>query len=175
MSSQHLPTQIAPFRLARQGQALQGDLELKGMARLTEVLNDEAGSVSVELQFGVDEQDTNFARGHLSARVQMICQRCMKPVTLPIEADVALGFVASDDKARSLASDYEPYMVGAEPVALAELIEDELILALPIVALHEDEKCEPILERLHNEAEAGDQAQDKPNPFAVLSELKGKK
>lgn len=175
MSSQHLPVQIAPFRLARQGQRLTGAIEIKGMARLNEALGDAAGAVGIELQFGVDEQGTFYARGHLTTQVQMTCQRCMKPVMVPVEADVALGFVAGDDQARNLAPDYEPYMVGNDSVTLAELVEDELILALPIVALHEDKACEPILERLHAEADQSDQAQVKPNPFAVLSGLKGKK
>ncbi len=175
MSSQHLPVQFAPFRLARQGQRLKGAIEIKGMARLTEALSDTEGAVGIELQFGIDEQGTFYARGHLSTQIQMTCQRCMKPVTLPIEADVALVFVSGDDQARNLAPDYDPYMVGNDAVTLAELVEDELILALPIVALHEDKTCEPILERLHTEADQSDQTQVKPNPFAVLSEWEGKK
>lgn len=175
MSPQQLPAQIAPFRLARQGQILSGKLELAKMKRLAEALSENEGEVGVELHFGVDEQGTCYARGHLNTRVKMICQRCMQPVTLPIDSEVALGFVSSDDQARNLGPEYEPCMVGNDPLALAELVEDELILALPIVALHEESSCAPILEQLQHEAEASDQTQDKPNPFAVLSELKGKK
>ncbi|ALP53366.1 hypothetical protein Tel_09490 [Candidatus Tenderia electrophaga] len=174
MSPQHLPVQIAPFRLARQGQVLAGTLELTGMARLAEAVVDVAGDAGVQLQFGIDEQGTHYAKGHLSAQVERVCQRCLQTVTERIESDVALGFVASDEQARKLAPDYEPCMVGSEPIQLADLVEDELILALPIVALHED-ACEPFLERLHSEAEQSDRTQDKPNPFAVLAELKGKK
>lgn len=175
MSSQRLPLQIAPFKLARQGQTLKGAIEMSGMERLAEAQSDANGEINVELQFGVDEQGTCFTRGHLSTTVQLICQRCMKPIALPIETGVSLGFVTNDDQAGNLAQGFEPYIVDDEIVTLADIVEDELILALPIVAMHEEQGCEPVLEQLQTEAEQIEQTEDKPNPFAVLSDLKLKK
>lgn len=175
MSTQRLPHQIDPFRLARQEQILTGALELKTMHRLAESLSDSGGTVNVELAFGIDAQGVAHVRGHLAARVRMVCQRCMQPVELPVTADIMIGFVTSDEQARQLGGEYEPCMVSDDSLILAELVEDELILALPIVALHDDASCEPILARLQAESERVEHDHVKPNPFAVLSVLKGEK
>ena len=175
MPDQRLPVQIAPFKLARQGQVLQGSIELNRMDRLAQMLAETNGSVSVTLQFGVDEQGIHFASGSLEVEVQMTCQRCMKPMSVSVVAEVALGFVSNDEQARNLAQGYEPYIVEQEPINLAEIVEDELILALPLVAVHEDQGCEPVIEELQKSAAEIDQADAKPNPFAVLSELKRQK
>ncbi len=172
MSSQRLPLQIAPFKLARQAQRLQGAIEMSGMERLAEELIDTNGEINVDLQFGVDEQGTHFARGHMSATVQLTCQRCMNPMSHLIESVVSLGFVSNDDQTGKLPQGYEPLVISDETVALADIVEDELILALPIVAMHEEQGCEPIIEQLHIEAEQIEQTEKKPNPFAVLSDLK---
>jgi uncharacterized protein len=172
MSGQRLPVQIAPFKLARQGQTLQGIIELKGMERLAQALSDSGGNVSVELHFGIDEQGCHYVRGHLVCEVQMICQRCMNPLTIPIEVDVSLAFVSSDEEAGQLPGIYEPYVVADEPIALADIIEDELILALPIVALHADQACQPQIKAEEAGANESTQMETRPNPFAVLSELK---
>jgi uncharacterized protein len=172
MSDQHLPAQISPFKLARQGQVLQGVIQVKGMERLVQVLSRDDAGIAVTLHFDKDPQGVSFARGHLSAKVEMICQRCMKPMTVPVEADVSLGFVTTDEQAGKLSDRYEPCMVTDEPVSLAGIVEDEIMLALPIVALHPEQSCEPVMEKLHREAREIGQPVEKPNPFAVLSQLK---
>jgi len=172
MQGQHLPTLIAPFKLARQGQALNGVVSVGGLERLATVLSDGNGSIEVSLQFGKDLQGINFVRGHLSAKVNMICQRCMKPMPVQIEANVSLGIVSSEERATQLPEGFEALIVEEEPIALAKVVEDELILALPIVALHENQDCEPVLKKLQAEANRIEQAEQKTNPFAALSDLK---
>lgn len=175
MPDQRLPVQIAPFKLARQGQSLQGSIQLNRMERLAQILADTGGEVRVALQFDVDEQGVHFASGHLNADVHMTCQRCMKPMSVSIDTKVTLGFVSSDEQAQNLAQNYEPFIVEREPINLSEIVEEELILALPIVALHADQGCEPVIESLQKSAAEIDQTDVKPNPFAVLSELKRQK
>jgi len=103
----------------------------------------------------------------------MICQRCMKPMSVQVASEVSLGIVSSDARAAQLPEGFEPLIVEEEPIALARVVEDELILALPIVALHEDQACEPVLEELQAEADKIErQTEAQTNPFAALSELK---
>ncbi len=173
MKDQYLPMQIAPFKLARQGQALNGVVKVDGLERLTTLLSDGNGLVEVSLQFGKDQSGINYVRGHLAAEVNMICQRCMKPMSVPVETDILLGIVFSDERAAKLPESFEALVVEEEPIPLARILEDELILALPIVALHENQGCEPVLGKLQAEANKIEQAEQKTtNPFAALSELK---
>lgn len=172
MSNQRLPEQITPFKLARQRRSLQGVLSLDTMARLGAMLADSQGDVTVDLQFGVDEQGISYMRGHLGAEVKMTCQRCMEPVTVPLEAEVAVGFAVSDEQARNMPEPYEACVLSEESAVLAELIEDELILSLPIVAVHPEQSCQPWLEEQQEEISALDEVAEKKNPFAVLASLK---
>jgi uncharacterized protein len=176
MSLQRLPEQIIPFKLARQRRSLQGLLKLEKMERLTALLADGHGDVAVDLQFGVDEQRISYMRGHLSAEVSMTCQRCMGPVTVPLEADIAVGFVLSDERASLMPDGYEPCLLMDETVMLADLIEDELILVMPIVAVHPEQSCQPWFQVQQEELCAievvAQEIVEKKNPFAVLASLK---
>ncbi len=172
MQEQQLPTLIAPFKLARQGQELRGVVSVNGLERLATVLSDDKGHINVLLQFGKDQQGSNLVRGHLSTRVNMVCQRCMKPMSVNVDTNVSLAIVASEERAMQLPEGLEALIVEEEPMALARMIEDELMLALPIVTLHENRDCEPVLKKLQEETNVIEQAEKKVNPFAVLSGLK---
>lgn len=173
MSVQRLPEQIIPYKLARQRRSLRGVLKLDAMERLAGMLADSQGDVAVDLQFGVDEQGVSYMRGRLSAQVNMVCQRCMGPVTVPVEAEVAVGFAASEEQARAMPEPYEACVVTDESALLSELIEDELILALPIVAAHPEQACQPWFDEQQEElSPAGETVAEKKNPFAVLASLK---
>jgi uncharacterized protein len=102
--------------------------------------------------------------------VQLTCQRCLEPVTVDLEVKIALGFVQNEQQMEALPESLEPFMLEEEEIPLAELLEQELILALPIVAYHE--ACEPYPHQ-GEDAVALDDASEKPNPFAVLEQLKG--
>ena len=83
-----------------------------------------------------------------------------------------MGIVVSDEQAKNLPGYYEPLLVESESIALLEVLEEELILSLPMFAYHSDCKLE------HSNDDGSDDAQQdgkKPNPFSVLSELKLKK
>jgi uncharacterized protein len=79
-----------------------------------------------------------------------------------------------------LPENYEPLLVGAEPMPLSAIVEDELMLALPIVSMHAPEQCPASTRPEHTaddvpaEGAEADQAADRANPFAVLRTLKEK-
>ena len=112
---------------------------------------------------------------HLTANttLPLICQRCMGSVQTALHADQWYRFVASEDVA--MAEDdaaEEDLLVLSPQFDLIDVLEDELLMALPLVPMH-DECPEPpvfsagILEESKNQA-------DKPNPFAALAQLKKK-
>ena len=66
---------------------------------------------------------------HASTVMQLTCQRCLQPMTVPLEVQPRLRFVQGETQAEALDE-------GSDEDVLA-LIEDELILALPLVPCHE--------------------------------------
>jgi len=168
--SGRLPEYIDPFRLADAGQALRGSLALARFKRLTPFLNSGEGEVAVELRFGVDEGGQRYLRGHISAELELVCQRCLGPMAQAIETDMRLGLVESAAEGDQLPGAYEPLVVEEPPISVADVIEDELILALPLVAMHPREEC-PASDRV-SEGPSEDSGTDTENPFAVLANMK---
>ena len=106
---------------------------------------------------------------HLDAatQVSLECQRCLKPVNVPLQMSRQFLFVHGEDAAAQLDADSEDDVLAiTRALDLRELIEDELLLAMPIVPRHE--VCpEPLV------APADDEVADEPpNPFAALAALK---
>ncbi|MBY4599240.1 YceD family protein [Ottowia caeni] len=112
---------------------------------------------------------------HAQAELPLTCQLCMGPVPVPVEVDRRFIFVADEEAAAALddQSEDDVLVISAE-FNLRELIEDELLMALPLVPRHEQCPEAPTLSVQDADFEAVQQ--DKPNPFAVLASLKdGKK
>ena len=103
-----------------------------------------------------------------STSVALECQRCLKPVDVSLAVGRSFLFVHGEDAAAQLDTDSEDDVLAlTRALDLRELIEDELLLALPIVPRHE--VC---LVPLHAPADGGAAFEEKPNPFAALAALK---
>lgn len=166
-----LPQHLEPLRRAEQGQAYRGQVALSRMDRLGRTLASTEGAVQVELYLDRDEQRIAYLRGTIQARLLVICQRCLEPMPLELEREMLLGLVRNEQEAERLPAQYEPLLVTPGAMAVAGIIEDELILALPIVALHgEGQRCMAYTPA--RPAEQGDDVPADAGPFAVLKELK---
>ncbi|MDH3354051.1 MAG: YceD family protein [Chromatiales bacterium] len=172
MAEEKLPVSFDPVRFAKWGRHLEGNIPLSMMSRMTEQTTELRGDVSVVLDCSIGEDRVRALRGHIKAVVPMQCQRCMDEVEIVVDAQFALGAVDSEVFAEKLPEEYEPLMIEPdEKIFLKDLVEDELILALPIVAMHPIEDC-----KAGNTAEADtnlvQEESRKENPFAVLKDLK---
>lgn len=160
-----LPEQIEPLRLAEVGRAFRGEIAVSRLTRLAPDLRSRDGAIEVELHFGLDERRVYVLTGSIRGVLELTCQRCLGPVAVPLDIRLKLGIVASEDEAERLPEGYEMLLAGRDPVSLAELIEDEIILALPLIPRHADvEHCGMKQDATQGEAKA--------SPFAALKELK---
>ena len=143
-------------------------MEMAGMSRL-QALATAPGMVVFHLNFAVDEHGVPIMRGHIAAELTMACQRCLEDMAITIDRDIEVGFVFDDAHAAQASSRLEICTLKEDYVSLANLLEDELILALPVIAAHNDDKCARWQDDAGgpNEDDAG-----KENPFAVLRDLK---
>ena len=176
MSDHTLPKTLDPFKYADQNRILEGEIALHLMPRLAEMLVDTNGRVKVELEFDRDPQRLRILNGKLNTSVNLVCQRCLHPVTKEIESKFMLGIVYNDEQAQNLPRAYEPLLVEDEKLVLLDVIEEELILSLPMFPYHAACDTEDYVKA--EESEAAPEAleeENKPNPFEVLSGLKIKK
>ena len=99
----------------------------------------------------------------------MQCQRCLKPVLTPVVAERSFRFVADEATAATLDDEAEEdILVLSRDFDALALVEDELIMALPLVPRHE--VCPQALTMAVSDPEVD--AQARPNPFAALASLK---
>lgn len=167
----HFPDKIAPRKLANAGSRIEGEIPLQRMPRLASLLSGTEGRAKVILEAGIDEQDIRFLRGHIDTTVVLNCQRCLEPVQLTLDVDFQLGMIYSESQMSNLPADYAPLLVPKDEVSMSELVEDELILALPLVAMHEDRgQCEAMGFVWPGQDSSVEPA-DRVHPLAALSTL----
>ncbi|MCU7853465.1 MAG: DUF177 domain-containing protein [Candidatus Thiodiazotropha sp. (ex Monitilora ramsayi)] len=173
--SQRMPDRLDPWRFADLGKEISGQSPLDSLPRLSACLLDRAGEVAFDLHFQRDLQRRATLTGVISAVLVLECQRCLEAVDLPVETEMAIAFVEGYDQAAQLPEELDPCMVEDGQVQFMDLIEDELLLMLPQVAMHEPDVCQKPLTEMADEKPAVQDAQTGENPFAVLSELKREK
>jgi len=166
----HLPDRLDLFATAAAGRVLQGRIPVAGLERVLPTLISDTGELQVELQFGKDLDGTCFIAGTIQGEVVLRCQRCMEGMTLPLDLGFRLGLLRDESAVGALPDCYEPLVVTAEPAYIADIITDEVLLALPIVPLHKgSDEC-----NAHINAYKPPQGEQRDNPFALLAELKHK-
>ncbi|WP_323681199.1 YceD family protein [Lamprobacter sp.] len=101
------------------------------------------GSVRYRFEFGSDSDGRATARGSVAASLSLRCQRCFERYELAVDADVSLALVSGLDEANALPSQYEPWLVEDRLMRPADLIEDELVLAVPAIPRHQEGECQP--------------------------------
>ena len=167
--SDHLPSYIDPIALADKRARLQGILPIISMARIQEELLACDEGTKIDLSFHKDGRIAIIS-GSINADITLQCQCCLKPMMINIEHVVSLAVASSVDEAQRLSERYEPLVMSSETIALSELVEDELLLALPMIAQHDH--CELTGLKPVADLGPGDKTETKENPFAILKQLR---
>lgn len=146
-----------------------GSVRLGELARVADLVSNPDGRVEFELAFFRDDARRACVRGHVVADLKVRCQRCLDDINIPVDARTLLAIVAGDAEAEQLPDEYDPVLVDADGLDPRELVEDELLLALPQVPMHDPTDCDPkVIARLteENSDALGD------GPFGILAQLK---
>ena len=161
---------IDPHRLAERGEVRKGRFPLAQMARLSDALRDTSGDASYECRFSMNAvHGVAVAAGVVESELHLLCQRCMKPMRLPVRHTLNVAFVESDREAEDVGDDFDPVIVEDQIVSIRDLVEDELILALPLVPMHES--CDGGDNNIEGQPPAPEEGV-RENPFQVLEKLK---
>ena len=110
----------------------------------------------------------------VQAELPLTCQRCMDVVATPIDIDRHFVFVPDEDTAASLDDESEDDVLEmSTDFNLLGLIEDEVLMAMPLVPSHES--CPAGVLHSVQTDDFEETAEEKPHPFAALAALKDKK
>jgi uncharacterized protein len=173
---------VAAF--CRDGGRVQGRLSLEEMPRLAESLlrpADGAGDSVVEwraagsllpVSGGAPQRIVDLA---VRATATLECQRCLQPMTLPLQVERRFRFVEGEDEAARLDEELEDDVLAlTRRLDLLALVEDELLLALPLVPRHEacPELPTPLIRTPGAPVDPEAQEPRSEHPFAALAALK---
>lgn len=134
----HQPV-IDGFEFASAGATQQGVLPLSAFERLRDALASQAGEVAYELKGERDARGRPSLRLRVHGTLQLRCQRCLAPLAFEVSADELLVLAATQAEIDADPGDVESpdRVLAAKEMAVADLVEDELILALPYAPRHE--------------------------------------
>lgn len=173
MQKVKLPLTLDPVRTAQKRLDYLGIYTPEQVERVAESVVSVDSDVECAMSFAIDSQRLAVITGHADVTVTLGCQRCGQPFTHQVHATWCFSPVVNDEQAEALPEAYDPIEVNEfGEIDLRALVEDEIILSLPVVPVHDSEHCE-VSEADMVFGELPDEAQ-KPNPFAVLASLKRK-
>lgn len=170
--SARLPEFIDPLYLADKNASIKGQMPLNALDRLAEKLFDGTGGLAIEFFFYRDGR-IPVIEGRLQATLNLKCQNCLASLAWAIDTPVKLGVVTSIEQADRLPEDYEPLMCEGDNLLLKDIVEDELLLALPIFPKHEHVCFDAgtQADKIATPEEDG-QPPSRKNPFSILANLK---
>ena len=165
--SKQLPETTNFLKQAERNVTLEGVMPLVKLERLSEVMFSNTGELFAKLRF---TSDTGYLRlhGRVEASLDLICQRCLQPMEHTVSGQFNFGLMTSAEYEDKLPPDADPYLLEGDEQSVIEILEDELLLSIPIAATHQDE-CSAYLQQQKEERRV---EKEKSNPFAVLKDLK---
>jgi len=152
---------IDGLEFARAGATLSGTLEIADLPRLAE-LGCSVAQIRYTVRGGATEQGRPALLVAAAGQVELACQRCLEALGVPVEIEAELE-LAETQQAIDQAEDDIDRVLASRTMAVAALVEDEVILALPMVPKHA--QCAA---RVENSESGGERV----SPFAALEALR---
>jgi uncharacterized protein len=163
-----LPRQIEHRKLAENRAKLEGSIAIEEFERLAAYLCDTTGEIMVKLQFRKGKGQKTFVTGNCQASVNVQCQACLEPMTVEIGCGVRTFLLDSAEELATLRQSDDGIVCEGEVVKLVDLLEDDLMVSLPMVPRHDEGDCaDPIAYE-----EDDSDVEDTYKPFAGLADLK---
>ncbi len=168
---------IDPWGAADKGIRLEGRVPVSELERLARLLADQRGEVLYSLHFYRDARRRACVDGKVVADLRLTCQRCLEPVEIAVDSVIALALVQGVEEAQRLPDPYDPLLAPDEGIRPLDLVEEEVLLALPQVPRHGPaEPCDTgdwlKGQAATSSAEQPEATADTDNPFSVLAQLK---
>jgi uncharacterized protein len=170
--------QVNAKELAARAAVLERRLGLDQLARVAAAGGLEGTRIDAHVRFGTFDRRSTV-EVNIEGVVVLECQRCLQACECTVEESASLMLVPLDTDA--VPDDYEPLLGSAEQLSLAEVIEEQVLLAMPLVPAHADAaRCAALAGNAQPKTAAAVKpatkaAEEKQMPFANLREMLEKK
>jgi uncharacterized protein len=171
-SSRDPGARVDPWRAVAGEEEFEGGAVASDLPRLADALSTLGGEavwpVRYRLRFGRDSEARAVVTGRVALTLRLVCQRCLGAVRIPLDLPLALVLLRSESEGQDLADHLDPVVVEGGGIRPLDLVEDELLLAIPQFPLHVAGGCETPVPATTGAAAP---ASRRENPFAVLRGL----
>lgn len=155
---------IDGFEFARSGARLSGNWQVKDFPRLREARYASHGTLRYVLQGVSQEQGRPALRLRVDGILHLSCQRCLEPLEFGLRSEALLLLFGHEAEIAVLDAEGPECIVAEREMSVLDLVEDEVLLAIPIAPRHE--QCSP---------QEADASAAQRRPFAGLRALMGGK
>ena len=161
------------FRLANRGEALAGEIDVAQRARVLDRLAQtaKAAMVSWRIDGGHDALDRPTLTLTVRGSLPLVCQRCLQPFDASIEQRSELLLARDEAELARLDTEEAEVLLALTPLDALTLVEDELLLSLPLAPMHPEAQCPAVPAPAAGSGVVGPE-RNAPSPFARLAALK---
>ncbi|HDS0948154.1 TPA: DUF177 domain-containing protein [Stenotrophomonas maltophilia] len=166
--SANVPETLDAWRMVVARRRFDGQVPLAELTRLQGLVADTDGECNYSLEFGRDDVlRVSYVELTIDTALPLTCQRSMQRFLLPVKMTQRLGLIRDEDEESSLPEEYEALLVPEDgQLRPLDLVEDELVLAVPVVPLSPDG------EAVDQDWAPSEEESKQANPFAALAALK---
>lgn len=166
-----LPLTVDPLHAAQKRLDYDGVYTSDQVVRLASAVMHVNSDVACNLSFAIDDQHLVVLSGSAQTQVTLVCQRCGQPFAYAPQVYFCFSPVSDAQQAEQLPAAYDPIDIDEfGEIDLLALVEDEMIISLPVVPVHDPEHCEVSVEQMT----FGELPEQPATPFALLASLKRK-
>ncbi len=139
-----LPGTLGPQDFTVPASTVRGRVAVSAMKRLVGLLAEGEGEVEATLGLSLDEAGRRTVSGHIKARLPLLCNRCLQRYDHLVDTAFRVVVVDTGAEADALPDELDSFISGGGAVRPEAVVEDELLLSLPVVARHDSESdCGP--------------------------------
>ncbi len=136
-----IPLRVKASQAVTRREAFAGSVPLAKLPRLAASLAQSSGTLQVELQATRDGEGQDWLHGEIRGRLPLTCQRGLHAFDWNCDVALSLALVESEAEEEKLLKDTESYRVEDDELPLRDLVEEEVLLALPMMPRCEDQDC----------------------------------
>ncbi len=172
MRETQLKSSIQPVKLARKEGEVRFNWKVKDFERFASSLYSDKGNIQVLLSGYFDDRRRCLIKADIKADVQLECQTTFEAINHKIDKHVVYCALVDENQFKEVEDEFEPVLMEEGYLNVTQVIEDELILSVPIVANKSQDNINQPMSYGELDEKAIAEEKAKNNPFAVLKDLK---
>ncbi len=131
-----IPQRVKVSAAVAHASTWQGSLPVARLPRLAAVLAASKGELAAVIAAGRDEAGGARLSGTVDGLLPLVCQACLKTFSWPLHLELELRLVFNEAEERRLLQECEPFLVEDDTLHLHDLVEEEVLLAIPMALPH---------------------------------------